>query len=93
MADAFSLHCGLLALDEPSANLDLENKRGLAEALAQIIHSRKNQANFQLIVITHDEEFVEVMQGHLGDGGGPYWRLTREQDAKGRYVSRISEAE
>lgn len=91
LAETFSPNCGVLALDEPSANLDVDNKRGLAEALAEIILSRRNQENFQLIVITHDDEFVEVLQAHLGTNGGPYWRLSREQDATGKYVSIINE--
>jgi ABC-type lipoprotein export system ATPase subunit len=44
-----------LALDEPTTNLDYENKDGLAKALARIIDQRSQQSNFQLIVITHDE--------------------------------------
>ena len=91
LADTFSVNCGVLALDEPSTNLDLENKTGLAEAIAEIIKSRQNQENFQLIVITHDEEFVEIIQTQLGTSGGPFYKVYRDQDSSGRYVSRIKE--
>jgi DNA repair protein RAD50 len=69
----------------------LENKKGLAEALGDIIKSRANQENFQLIVITHDDEFVEIIQNQIGSSGGPFFRISREQDASGKYVSRIKE--
>lgn len=58
LAETFCLNCGLLALDEPTTNLDEANKVGLAHALARIIISRQQQHNFQLICITHDEVFV-----------------------------------
>lgn len=55
LAETFCLNCGILALDEPTTNLDEPNKVGLASALARIIQSRSRQQNFQLICITHDE--------------------------------------
>ncbi|XP_018651834.1 putative dna repair protein RAD50 [Schistosoma mansoni] len=61
LAEVFCLHCGVLALDEPTTNLDRENIESLAYALVEIIKSRSRQKNFQLIVITHDEDFVELL--------------------------------
>ena len=58
LAETFCLNCGILALDEPTTNLDELNKAGLAHALARIISNRARQHNFQLICITHDEVFV-----------------------------------
>ena len=55
LAETFCLNCGILALDEPTTNLDELNKAGLAHALARIISNRARQHNFQLICITHDE--------------------------------------
>ena len=55
LAETFCLNCGMLALDEPTTNLDEANRAGLAHALARIIKSRSAQHNFQLICITHDE--------------------------------------
>ena len=55
LAETFCLNCGILALDEPTTNLDHENSASLAEALRQVMDARAGQANFQLIVITHDE--------------------------------------
>ena len=61
LAETFCLQCGILALDEPTTNLDNENISGLAQALADIISSREKQSNFQLIIITHDEAFVQAL--------------------------------
>lgn len=55
LAETFCHSCGILALDEPTTNLDAENIEGLAQALVEIIESRKKQDSFQLVVITHDE--------------------------------------
>ncbi|CAG8478399.1 9193_t:CDS:10 [Ambispora gerdemannii] len=61
LAEAFCVNCGVIALDEPTTNLDLDNIRSLALSLARIIRERRAQKNFQLIVITHDEEFVRLI--------------------------------
>ncbi|TFK10973.1 putative E3 ubiquitin-protein ligase UNKL [Platysternon megacephalum] len=61
LAETFCLNCGILALDEPTTNLDRENIESLAHALVEIIKSRSQQRNFQLLVITHDEDFVELL--------------------------------
>ncbi|CAH0393171.1 unnamed protein product [Bemisia tabaci] len=58
LAETFSKNCGILALDEPTTNLDQENIDSLSTALADIISHRSRQKNFQLIVITHDEDFL-----------------------------------
>ena len=58
LSQAFCGECGILALDEPTTNLDLENIDSLAYALTELIEARKINQNFQLVVITHDEQFV-----------------------------------
>ena len=35
LAETFCVNCGLLALDEPTTNLDVANKKGLARALGE----------------------------------------------------------
>ncbi|ROT39534.1 hypothetical protein SODALDRAFT_331651 [Sodiomyces alkalinus F11] len=62
LAESFGVHCGLIALDEPTTNLDRDNIKSLAESLHAIIKARRAQSNFQLIVITHDEEFLRHMR-------------------------------
>lgn len=52
VASLWSADLGMLALDEPSANLDAENRRYLAEAINAL--SAAVRGNKQLIVVTHD---------------------------------------
>lgn len=95
LAETFCLNCGVMTLDEPTTNLDFENKRGLAIALAQIIASRAAQSNFQLVVITHDEEFVSMMKQELSSQTGfnmpeRYYQVSREMSDDGKYYSKIN---
>ncbi|CAD6977358.1 unnamed protein product [Tilletia controversa] len=78
LSDSFSTHCGILALDEPTTNLDKDNIDALAASLADLIKERA-KSNFQLIVITHDEDFL----GRLGqqDVIEYYWRAGQEEVA------------
>ncbi|KAL3476377.1 AAA domain-containing protein [Aspergillus californicus] len=80
LAECFGINCGLIALDEPTTNLDRDNIRSLAESLHDIIRARQQQANFQLIVITHDEEFLRSMQ--CGDFSDYYYRVSRNERQK-----------
>jgi DNA repair protein RAD50 len=78
LSDSFGQNCGILALDEPTNALDVENIDALASSLVElvvfqiphkaklidiysIINERKNHANFQLIIITHDENFLRKL--------------------------------
>lgn len=61
LAETFCLNCGILALDEPTTNLDEQNVASLAHSLREIIEHRRQQKNFQLLVITHDEDFVQAL--------------------------------
>ena len=62
LAECFGVNCGLIALDEPTTNLDRDNIQSLAESLHDLINERQQQKNFQMIVITHDEEFLRFMK-------------------------------
>lgn len=82
LAETFCLNCGILTLDEPTTNLDTENKIGLAQAISDIIQARSSQQNFQLVCITHDEDFVRVLgQAQMLGSSNPghYWRVSREE--------------
>jgi DNA repair protein RAD50 len=48
LAETFCLNCGILALDEPTTNLDSKNKIGLAQAMSEIIATRKKQGPLKL---------------------------------------------
>ena len=63
LAETFCVACGVIALDEPTTNLDAANSLALAQALRSIIDLRSSvgkdtERAFQLIVITHDETFA-----------------------------------
>lgn len=94
LAETFCLNCGVMCLDEPTTNLDYANKRGLALALAQIIANRASQTNFQLVVITHDEDFVTIMKNELSAHTGfsmpeRYFQVSREEGSDGKHYSKI----
>uniref|UniRef100_A0A0D3F5E1 DNA repair protein RAD50 n=1 Tax=Oryza barthii TaxID=65489 RepID=A0A0D3F5E1_9ORYZ len=77
LAETFCLNCGILALDEPTTNLDGPNAESLAGALLRIMESRKGQENFQLIVITHDERFAQLIgQRQLAE---KYYRVSKDE--------------
>jgi DNA repair protein RAD50 len=66
----------------------------LAIALAQIIASRAQQSNFQLILITHDEDFVAMMKTELSSQTGfvmpeKYFQVRREEGTDGKFYSKI----
>ncbi|KAI4264111.1 MAG: hypothetical protein L6R42_000773 [Xanthoria sp. 1 TBL-2021] len=82
LAECFGVKCGLIALDEPTTNLDRDNIRSLAESLHDIIRARQQQSNFQLIVITHDEEFLRYMQ--CADFCDTYFRISRTDRQKSK---------
>ena len=67
LSEAFCCDCGILALDEPTTNLDEDNARALAEALRELINTRRAVKHFQLIVITHDEQFVRALGAQSTD--------------------------
>lgn len=76
LADAFGAQCGFLALDEPTTNLDRENVEALAASLVDLIAERRHQRNFQLVVITHDEDFLTRLA--QSDALTQYWRVSRD---------------
>eukprot|EP00742_Colponemidia_sp_Colp-10_P008951 GILJ01009725.1.p1 GENE.GILJ01009725.1~~GILJ01009725.1.p1 ORF type:complete len:1308 (+),score=257.68 GILJ01009725.1:108-3926(+) len=82
LAETFCLNCGILALDEPTTNLDRANVEGLAQALADLINARRQQENFQLVVITHDEDFVQLIG--RSEHTDYYWRVSKDEGAHSR---------
>ncbi|CAM8905564.1 unnamed protein product [Rhodiola kirilowii] len=78
LAETFCLNCGILALDEPTTNLDGPNSESLAAAILRIMEDRKGQENFQLIVITHDERFAQLIGQR--QHAEKYYRVTKDQN-------------
>ena len=94
LAQTFCIKCGILALDEPTTNLDEANRRSLAHGLSRIIADRARQSNFQLVVITHDEEFIATLRTEMAAQAGAsmpehYWRISREEVGQGKFYSKI----
>jgi len=87
LAESFGINCGLIALDEPTTNLDKDNIKSLAESLHAIIKARQSQSNFQLIVITHDEEFLRHMR--CSDFCDTFYRVRRD-DRQNSVITRES---
>ncbi|KAE9553112.1 hypothetical protein FO519_003665 [Halicephalobus sp. NKZ332] len=56
LSDVFATGCPILALDEPTTNLDRDKVENVAEMLENLLRLREN--NLQLIIITHDTDFV-----------------------------------
>lgn len=83
LVESFGPRSGLIVLDEPTTNLDVQNISALAQSLNEIIGSRSLQRNFQLIVITHDEHFLSLM--NPADFCEDYYLIKRDS----RQLSRI----
>lgn len=78
LAETFSANCGILALDEPTTNLDRDNIMSLCDALSRIITAREKQKSFQLLIITHDEEFLQTLT--RDQSVSHYFRVQRNAD-------------
>ncbi|KAF5294950.1 hypothetical protein FQR65_LT10663 [Abscondita terminalis] len=77
LAETFSKNCGILALDEPTTNLDRSNIHSLSAALAKVVNARQEEKNFQLLIITHDEDFLRALS--RVDKVDSYWAMTSFQ--------------
>lgn len=93
LSECFGTNCGVIALDEPTTNLDVENIESLARSLSNIIEMRQSQKNFQLIVITHDEKFLSAM--HAVKYTDHFYRIKRNQAQKSEIewvgINRVTE--
>lgn len=77
LAETFSTNCGVLALDEPTTNLDKANILSLCEALKELVAERSAQRSFMLIVITHDSNFINMLSS-----SDNHYKITRGNDGK-----------
>jgi DNA repair protein RAD50 len=87
LAETFCLNCGILALDEPTTNLDADNSGALAEALRAIMMTRREQENFQLIVITHDENFAR--QIGTREHAEYMWRVEKDEHQHSTIIQEV----
>ena len=54
----------VLTLDEPTTNLDKANIQAFSRAVISLIRSNRH---FQIIIITHDSEFLQCLNAHTGE--------------------------
>jgi DNA repair protein RAD50 len=85
LAEVFCSQFNVLALDEPTTNLDTKNNEALAKALERLLRRRHAQRGFQLIVITHDRDFMENLR--TSDFCDSYFFVQRDSKT---YLSTIS---
>lgn len=67
------IRCGVLALDEPTTNLDIANIKSLARAISNIVEDQRDK--LQLIIITHDTEFLHC----LGEDNEYYYEVSKDE--------------
>ncbi|XP_028449972.1 DNA repair protein RAD50 isoform X2 [Perca flavescens] len=65
LQETFCLNCGILALDEPTTNLDQDNIESLAHALVESVHARTHTHTH---TITHTHTMFLCL--HAGDSRG-----------------------
>jgi DNA repair protein RAD50 len=80
LAETFATNCGIIALDEPTTNLDGFNVDNLSDAINTLVERRKNPGSkpFQLIVISHSNYFVDLLM--KGGNLDHFWQVRRETD-------------
>ncbi|KAI3378089.1 hypothetical protein SNEBB_008227, partial [Seison nebaliae] len=84
---AFCSNCFIMTLDEPTTNLDTENIAGLAESLRELIDWRRKKSNFQMIIITHDEDFLDIFcQKGIING---YYRISKTMEGTSQISRKI----
>lgn len=96
LAQIFALNCPIIALDEPTTNLDESNFKNLALQLISLSKYRNEYSDsdsdfddsfagkpFQIIIITHNRDFVKTLveEGMLDN----FYQVTREKDENRSY--------
>lgn len=83
LAQAFSSGVSILTLDEPTTNLDEANTEGLAESISNLVSQERA---LQLIVISHDEAFIQKLKRLTGYA--TYFRL--EKQTRSSVIRKVS---
>lgn len=78
LSETFSTNCAVMALDEPTTNLDHANIASLCDAIGRIIEDQKTFGQFSWIIITHDETFLQTLAPYLEAS----YRVSRNYDGK-----------
>lgn len=85
LAETFSINCGIIALDEPTTNLDQYNVDNLSKAINSLIEKRGTHGSrpFQLIVISHNNYFVNLLM--RGGSVDHFYQVRRDTDGINHY--------
>ena len=85
LAETFSINCGVIALDEPTTNLDQYNVDNLSKAINSLIEKRGTSGSrpFQLIVISHNNYFVNLLM--RGGSVDHFYQVRRDTDGINHY--------
>lgn len=75
----------ILALDEPTSNLDHHNIDGFTDALANIVKERASKG-FQLLVISHDDDFIEKLARQCE--AESYYRVTKDPETSASKIAK-----
>lgn len=87
LAELFVKDFAFIALDEPTANLDLPNIISLAKAIGNYVKRRSMKgANIQWIIITHDEQFLRALDAECS----PYFYRTKLDDTGSSEIVKLS---
>lgn len=86
LVETFCRECRILALDEPTTNLDRHNIESIAHAMRTIIEEDEFKKRFQLILITHDEAFIEMIRPR--DYVSQYYKVERDENRKSCVTAR-----
>ena len=76
LAKTFCSKCPILALDEPTINLDEANCDSLANHLSVLLQDDGKLSNFQILLITHDEGFIKK----LSNFNDSFYRVERNDE-------------
>lgn len=77
LAEAFAANCKIIALDEPTTNLDNHNVERLANFLINLIEMKKQNPSFQMIIISHDQKFISLQNDYTDT----YFKITKNMES------------
>jgi DNA repair protein RAD50 len=84
LAETFAFNCGVIALDEPTTNLDGFNVGNLSDAINLLVDRRRDGGRpFQLIIISHSSLFVNLLM--KGGSIDHFYQVKRDTDGEHHY--------
>jgi hypothetical protein len=69
----FNTYVPIIVLDDVVTSYDADHRKNIATALAKYF------GNFQIVLVTHDEQFFNLLQDHLSPANWVFRRITKLQ--------------